>query len=1138
MPAHRRASSVGRYAPVIGEPGDITDSYTSGAMTPSMRRMSGFPAPQTTIHVGRTSADDEYEDDEYEEEGQQGSEYAFKRGKVRLAGGEKDGFANPSASSPMLPSSRVGAGAGAAWRSVDGSRYRGGGTSTGKRNWSLRGKVLLFVVVAGAVGGLAYFVFVKEGKKHESFEDWWHRFELENYVPEWIQGTEQNETSTSAATTSAALAGNKPQKASSWSKALDAIIDQPTPSASFGRWGRPTAASSSDSSDKNVFDDYSEGDELSTDEAGTRHDWTVSSSYKDSSSFSSSSSGASSIVGQGRFADSVGKDVLQMAANGSLSAYKWHATLPSLAAAATGSKGSSWLKSAATKADGRIIVVGDLHGTHRSLVSLLHGVSYSTSRDTLLHTGDVVTKSNMDDSLRTLALLRQYGAKGVRGNNDQKVLEWRKWMEAYGPMPLPLQASSSSSSSKSGKAVAVAQKAVRPIPDLKAEYRPLYGGAPKYGARPVLPAPRWKKARRSWLGWFTGTGESGEDEMETEQDELASSISDEDEILEHTFGSTGGDSDEYEGDAQTTTAPVRRPAKAFGRPAEVVTTEVDASAATAVPDRSWRSRPTSTSRVSSSSTAAEVSSGGDLLGPEYAYLSGDLTASERKQLGLAVPEGWEWGSEHFELAKRLSTADVEYLENLPLTLWVEDLKSWIVHAGMVPWVSLRKTLARVSSASSSFRSKDLPDLLDSASDLSFSPSSNSLARQLAEQSTRTALLLEQPNTDPFTLLNMRTLSLTGGSSRSYTSNGKVIKGPPSEWSVSSKGRKASKASQPWWSVWESSMKDCAAKADEDEPCEEAGIIYGHWAGQGLTVQDHSVGLDSGCVYGRSLSALVVPLAGDSSSVSPLGKTLIGADDKSAAETGSSRESTPTATSHAQDNDDDLATEPADEDESDVAEEAAPTSTAGTLSRPKSQPNWHGGLNRVKGSPGTSSSSSSSESQTDLDSSAGEKATGPSRLDDSAAYDDVSSSYAISAISEEQVATSGSGSLESEAEEETTRPWWRPWRKRAPPQDRPGVAPWEAAVVSRDDERVASLTATASADATPTSSRTLKKLHASKGGDDEDEDEDEDANVTPFKSDVKQKGDSLREEQVILAQAPEASAWIVSVDCSSELSYQN
>jgi hypothetical protein len=477
---------------------------------------------------------------------------------------------------------------------------------------------------------------------------------------------------------------------------------------------------------------------------------------------------------------------------------------------------------------------GDLHGTHRSLVSLLHGVSYSTSRDTLLHTGDIVTKSTFDDSLRTLALLRQYGAKGVRGNNDQKVLEWRKWMEAYGPMPVPVVISKK----KPVKAAAAVSGARQVPPSLKAEYRPLHGGAPKYGGRNA-PAPRMVKAKRSWLSWFTGSGEEDED-VETSQAELSSSFSDEDEIFEEeTFDRAGS-----------------------GSSADIVSTDTEAAstasgaaaASSGAPDRSWRSRPTPNYRVSATAAAAaeEPSNGGDLLGPEYAYLSSDLSATEREQLGLAIPEGWVWGSEHFELAKRLTTADVEYLEGLPLTLWVEDLKSWVVHAGMVPWSSLRRTLARVSSASSSSSSrtsaaskkvKPLPELLDSASSLTFSPSSSSLARQLAESSTRTALLLEQANTEPFTLLNMRTLSRTrggGGASRTYTSSGKLtIKGPPSDWTVSSKGRKASKKSQPWWSVWEESMQDCTVKADEDELCEEAGVIYGHWAGQGLQVQDHS-----------------------------------------------------------------------------------------------------------------------------------------------------------------------------------------------------------------------------------------------------------------------------------------------------------
>lgn len=479
---------------------------------------------------------------------------------------------------------------------------------------------------------------------------------------------------------------------------------------------------------------------------------------------------------------------------------------------------------------------GDLHGTHRSLVSLLHGVSYSTSRDTLLHTGDVVTKSTFDDSLRTLALLRQYGAKGVRGNNDQKVLEWRKWMEAYGPMPLPVVVVSEK---KPVKAAAAAGSNARQVPpSLKAEYRPLHGGAPKYGGRNA-PAPRRRvKVKRSWLSWFTGSGE--DDDVETSQDELSSSFSDEDEIFEEeAFDTVMGSSSREE---------------FVNTAAGAASTASDAAAAASgAADRSWRSRPTPNYRVSATAAAAaeEPSNGGDLLGPEYAYLSSDLSSAEREQLGLAIPEGWEWGSEHFELAKRLTTADVEYLEGLPLTLWVEDLKSWVVHAGMVPWSSLRRTLARVSSSSSSSSSrisaaskkfKPLPELLDSTSGLTFSPSSSSLARQLAESSTRTALLLEQANTEPFTLLNMRTLSRTGSSasSRTYTSSGKLtIKGPPSEWTVSSKGRKASRNSQPWWSVWEGSMQDCAVKADEDELCEEAGIIYGHWAGQGLQVQDHS-----------------------------------------------------------------------------------------------------------------------------------------------------------------------------------------------------------------------------------------------------------------------------------------------------------
>lgn len=35
------------------------------------------------------------------------------------------------------------------------------------------------------------------------------------------------------------------------------------------------------------------------------------------------------------------------------------------------------------------------------------------------------------------------------------------------------------------------------------------------------------------------------------------------------------------------------------------------------------------------------------------------------------------------------------------------------------------------------------------------------------------------------------------------------------------------------------------------------VIYGHWARQGLTVRENTIGLDTGCVYGRTLTAYIL-----------------------------------------------------------------------------------------------------------------------------------------------------------------------------------------------------------------------------------------------------------------------------------------
>ncbi|KAG2149075.1 Metallo-dependent phosphatase-like protein [Suillus bovinus] len=79
--------------------------------------------------------------------------------------------------------------------------------------------------------------------------------------------------------------------------------------------------------------------------------------------------------------------------------------------------------------DMKIIVIGDLHGMNESLTTLLNRISYDTQKDILIHLGDLMTKGPVEDSLAVLSFMESNKILGVRGNNDQQVLEWRAWMD-------------------------------------------------------------------------------------------------------------------------------------------------------------------------------------------------------------------------------------------------------------------------------------------------------------------------------------------------------------------------------------------------------------------------------------------------------------------------------------------------------------------------------------------------------------------------------------------------------------------------------------------------------------------------------------------------------------------------------------
>ncbi|KII89033.1 hypothetical protein PLICRDRAFT_40685 [Plicaturopsis crispa FD-325 SS-3] len=79
--------------------------------------------------------------------------------------------------------------------------------------------------------------------------------------------------------------------------------------------------------------------------------------------------------------------------------------------------------------DGRVIIVGDVHGMAKQLQHLLSKLSYDRHRDTLIHVGDIVAKGSRKGSLETLSFMAEHNITGVRGNHDQMVIEWRAWMD-------------------------------------------------------------------------------------------------------------------------------------------------------------------------------------------------------------------------------------------------------------------------------------------------------------------------------------------------------------------------------------------------------------------------------------------------------------------------------------------------------------------------------------------------------------------------------------------------------------------------------------------------------------------------------------------------------------------------------------
>jgi len=82
-----------------------------------------------------------------------------------------------------------------------------------------------------------------------------------------------------------------------------------------------------------------------------------------------------------------------------------------------------------TQNNGRLIIIGDIHGMADSLNKLLVKLNYDSTKDKLVHVGDIITKGATEGSLAVLSQLAATNVSGVRGNHDQIVIEWRSWFD-------------------------------------------------------------------------------------------------------------------------------------------------------------------------------------------------------------------------------------------------------------------------------------------------------------------------------------------------------------------------------------------------------------------------------------------------------------------------------------------------------------------------------------------------------------------------------------------------------------------------------------------------------------------------------------------------------------------------------------
>lgn len=85
--------------------------------------------------------------------------------------------------------------------------------------------------------------------------------------------------------------------------------------------------------------------------------------------------------------------------------------------------------------EGRVFVMGDIHGQLDEMNALLDKIKFQASKDVLILTGDLVFRG--PDSVGVVRRARELNALCVRGNHDDKVVRFRGYQNKYGRNGMP-----------------------------------------------------------------------------------------------------------------------------------------------------------------------------------------------------------------------------------------------------------------------------------------------------------------------------------------------------------------------------------------------------------------------------------------------------------------------------------------------------------------------------------------------------------------------------------------------------------------------------------------------------------------------------------------------------------------------------